>query len=249
MESDKHKVVFKDPGGKIIKIESVNDGESAEPPKGEDILKPGYEFVEWKGEFTNIKGDTEITAIYKKPNKTYNITVQNGTITSPEGSSLFEFDTLVTVTADQDDFSYWENSSGQIVSYDREYSFYVSGNETLIAVYSKDVQKIPVAAINGVIQGSGTVSFVAQCTVPEGGEFTIVEWGVVMSDTNNNPDLADQNVIRGRAGSKTGTGQFMITKAGTSGQWFGRAYIICRDGKGNLVTIYSDVKSGATQGN
>jgi len=45
----------------------------------------------------------------------------------------------------------------------------------------------------------------------------------------------------------TNTGQFMVTKEGASGQWHGRAYVICEDGNGNLVTIYSNVKSGTAQ--
>lgn len=246
-EENKHKVIFKDPGGRIIKVESVENGKDAAEPSDAEKFKPGYEFIEWDKNFSNITGETEVTAIYRPLNK-YNVSVQGGTITAPAGSGQFDFDTKITVKANIPNFKYWRDNLGNIVSYDDNYSFYVSRDVTLIAKSSSEnVQKQPVAIINNVIQGNGTVSFIAQCTVPTGEEFTIVECGVLLSNNNKEFDLASSDAIRGRAELMTDTGQFMITKEGAEGEWHGRAYVICRDGNENLITVYSSVESGTAQ--
>ena len=248
-EAGKYKVIFKDVNGRVLKVESVAAGQAATAPA--DTSKPGYEFIGWDKEFNNITADTVVTAVYKPPDMEYIVSVENGVIQGIENSKQKQckFDTLVTVEAsDKNNFSYWKDSSCRIISYDPIYSFYVSGDVTLTAVSNdNDVQRKPIAAINSVIEGSGTVSFVAQCTVPSGTEYQIVEYGVLMSQTNSTPDLGASDVIRGSAGSKTNTGQFMITKTTASGQWYGRAYVICKDGSGNLFTIYSCVQSGTAR--
>jgi len=243
-----HTVVFKDPSGRIIKIESVTNGTATEPSEAEKF-KPGYEFERWNKELTNITGNTEIIAIYKQPDLTYSVSISGGKgkINGGQSSGLFKFDDPVTVSpSTTEGFSYWKDgATNEILSYNPEYKFYVSKNITLVPVYGEFlVNRRPVAVINSVIKDSDTVSFVAQCTVPSNGEYTIVEYGVLLSDTNSSPTLVDSDVIRGRAGSMTDSGQFMITKTNTGGKtWYGRAYVICKDSSGSLIIIYSDVKN------
>lgn len=254
VEAGKYKVVFKDAKGKIFKIESVEKGKSATAPVDADILKPGYEFTGWDKDFSNITGDTEVVATYKQNDTKYNVSVENGAFDGfgSATSRQCEFDTLVTVIAsDTKNFSYWKDSTAnKILSYDPIYSFYVSEDISLTAVNNAaDAQKKPVVVINSVIQEKGAVSFAAQYTIPSGTEYKIEEYGVLLSETYDPNDifnLSTTSVIRKSATSSTAlTGQFVVTKEDAGSKtWYGRAYIVCKDGKGNLITLYSDVAEG-----
>ena len=257
VETGKHKVVFKDAKGKIFKIESVEKGKAATAPSAAELLKPGYEFAGWDKDFSNITEDTEVTAIYKQVDKKYTVSVENGAIDGFGGtnSRQYEFDSLVTVIAnDSKNFSYWKDGkTNRILSYDPIYSFYVSGDISLIAVNkATDAQKKPVVVINNVIEEKDAVSFAVQYTVPSGTGYKIEEYGILLSDTfdqNSVFNLSTTEAVRKSAVNSTAlTGQFMITKENAGSKtWYGRAYIIYKDGKGNLVTVYSDIVSGKGQ--
>jgi len=249
VRAGEYPVIFKDEGGQILKIESVENGKSASAPT--NTSKVGYKFAGWDKTFNTITGKTEVIALYN-PGATYSVSVKNGTIAGGGTSGNYNFDTLITVQASNStNFSYWKASwndgSSKIVSYDTVYSFYVSDNIVLEAVSNDNRTKMPIATINGTIKGDGSVSFVAQCIIPWSLKttYTIEEYGVLLSQDNTNPDLNDSKAIRGRAGSMTpDTGQFIITKVNASGQtWYGRAYLVYKDADGNLYTVYSDVKS------
>ena len=59
-----HVVVFVNLDNSILKAEIVEDGMDAEPPEYPGA--EGYEFYEWKGDYTDITEDTVITATYTK---------------------------------------------------------------------------------------------------------------------------------------------------------------------------------------
>jgi len=200
----------------------------------------------------DITSDTVIYALYKSAVTPYSVTVQGGTISGFGGNTAnYQFDALVTVTANSaptgQKFSHWLKN-GKIASYNTLYSFHVSQNTILEAVYvpsSATVDKLPCITIDSnPIVKNGEISFIAQCTV-DGvtyKESDIVEYGVLLSKTDN-PDLSSAGVIRGRAYSKTDyTGQFMITKINVAAgeTWYGRAYLIFKDADGNLITVYSN---------
>lgn len=60
---NKYSVTFKDYDGTILKSETVNHGGNAVPPANPS--RPGYIFTGWDKGYTNIQGNTTITAQYK----------------------------------------------------------------------------------------------------------------------------------------------------------------------------------------
>ena len=57
-------VKFEDYDGTLLDEQTVNHGDDAVPPA--DPWREGYTFEGWDGEYTNITGDTTITATYEK---------------------------------------------------------------------------------------------------------------------------------------------------------------------------------------
>jgi len=58
----KHKVTYVDYDGTILSTQEVADGGNAIPPA--DPSRPGYRFIGWSSDGTNITKDTTITALY-----------------------------------------------------------------------------------------------------------------------------------------------------------------------------------------
>ena len=63
-EEIKHKVVFKDWDGTVLKTETVKDKDSATAP--ETPKRTGYKFISWSEDFTIVTKDLEIIAEYTK---------------------------------------------------------------------------------------------------------------------------------------------------------------------------------------
>lgn len=250
----KYRVTFKDAGGRILKIEQVKKGSAATAP--DEPAKAGYVFAGWNKPFKNITGDTVITATYKQDTITYSVNITNATFEGLEGKSTenFNYDSqvkLIPSTAPEGQkFSHW-TKDGKIASYNKNYSFYVTGNTTAAAIFvplDSIVKKTPVITIDSnPIAEKGQITFAAQYTV-DGEVFhesSVAEYGILLSQ-NDNPDLGTLGVIRGKGCLKTSTGQFMITKTNASGQtWYGRAYLVYRDSSNNLITVYSNTVNAA----
>lgn len=73
-----HIVTFKDSFGNVLKTETVFEGDSAIAPKLED--HPGYKFVGWDKEFTNITSSITVTAIYTQSQYTVKFLDKDGNL-------------------------------------------------------------------------------------------------------------------------------------------------------------------------
>lgn len=83
-------VTFKDYDGRILKTETVVDGESATAP--EAPIREGYTFSGWSSTFTNVKSNLTITAQYMI--HSYQVTYMDGdNVLSSEG---YQSNTIVT---------------------------------------------------------------------------------------------------------------------------------------------------------
>ncbi len=135
-------------------------------------IPTGQTFVAWTedGEVVStenpytfeVTGNVTLTATFsgEDTDETYTVTVENGT-----GGGEYEEGETATVTAatDQGTFSHWE-IGGQQVSKDNPYTFTVTGDVTITAVF-KDAYTVTVT--NGTVNGNASGTF------DEGTEVTI----------------------------------------------------------------------------
>lgn len=155
-----------------------------------------------------------------------------------EQGGKYKYNTKLTFSVALDNFIYWTRD-GKIVSYDKEYSFYVSGNSSVSAVYGSEVEKLPVIVMSEpqIIAG-GKISFYAERNVSA--EYRILENGILMSDSEN--VSLESFTYKATATNNSNTGQYTVRKANvSSGEvWYAAAYMIYADESGNIHTVYSN---------
>lgn len=234
-----------------ITFKNINDAVSAE---GEaDLLTTpqnpylyGYEFAGWytDGKKTDLKAGDKITvgkntvytAGFVKNPKQYTITVDGS-------ENKYFYNDMVSVNAKTDKdgkiFAYWMRD-GQIVSYDAQYSFYVSSSSELVSVYGENAEnKSILTAANPVMAEDTKIAFFAERNIKA--DYKIIETGMLLGKTEN-LSLETNGVIKAAAKNTKNTGQFTIRKANVkSGEtWYAKAYAICKDENENIVTLYSN---------
>ncbi len=227
----------------------------------DDVSKLGYVFRGWSVDGVNpiasaelqgaiksalANGNVTVTPIYEKDFTTeFDITVTNG-----GGSGKYYLLATATVTAQEsvnaEPFRYWQNGDGEIVSFEREYSFAVTGNETLTAVYSiEDTDEKVVNRITGAFSDSTSVTFVSHRSVDS--ELKLIQSGIIIVNSRTVGTDADSFVIGGTGvlkGTTTSTdsnGTYMLTKVNTTGTWYARPYVIYEDANGAIVTSYGEI--------
>ncbi len=146
-------VVFEDWDGEVLDSQIVGYGEDAVAPATPE--RDGYNFLRWKGTFTNVKENLTITAVYSKIVTEVSLAVSaNGgyvhiSYSGAENYNLRTGATKVypygdTVTLKADDrngayrFLYWTNANGTILSTDTTYSFTLLSKSTVKAVFAEN---------------------------------------------------------------------------------------------------------------
>lgn len=180
----------------VITTETVSSAEELQALLDESVQAPaiyGYTFVDWDAKDDAVKvaydNGAPITAIYLPDENT------KGTIEVEEASvyvggqvttdTTFTFDTKITVVAEKQPL-YW-NLDGAAVGFgEKEYSFYVSGKNTISPVFEGETPTKPAVALQQghlVTNGSTyTFTVIAQTSLPEVTEGTTVEYGVLYSN-------------------------------------------------------------------
>lgn len=247
---DGFSVVFKDKSGRILKSEKVVKDEAAVPPSSPTLN--GYIFTGWDKNFDKVTSDMVINATYKRALDTYKVTVVHGKLSTGETTGDFQFDMPITVVAGtapaQQKFSHWE-LDGQKVSTDSTYTFYVPMEDTTLkAVYVDEagaLENTPFITLldNAIVDASNkTIVFTVTRSIPSG--YSLVESGVILLKSNtaltSELTVATENAIRGEIDNNS-TSQFYIRKLNVEAgdTWYGRAYLIYKDGEGNTFTVYS----------
>ena len=158
-------VTFKDYDGTVIDTQSVKLGESAVAPVAPVRPADGYytyTFAGWNKDFSNITGNLTITAQYDETAIDHDtsgyleLKVSGGTdilmsvddgIARPLGKHYYnhhmDFGKQVKVTAqttNDNAFVGWINGiTGDILTTERTYTFYTTGNDVLIAMFKVDL--------------------------------------------------------------------------------------------------------------
>ncbi len=141
----KHTITFLDKSGNILLQTKAYEGVEIplEILEQAQALLPnifgyekGKEGAYWDGDTSYIAGNTTFNAIYVRKQITAVLTVKDSGDTT---TTDFTFDEKVTLQAkDPENFLGWKDSNGAVVSLTSKYSFFMSGDVTLEAVYKTE---------------------------------------------------------------------------------------------------------------
>ncbi len=256
---NKYTVIFVSDYGQVMHRQQLTAAEAAALQMPAVPLKTGYEPGHWAMDHAQIlqaieNGQDVITVrpIYPEIIRNAAVTLVGGTLADGTTGGNFPLNTQLTVTADAPAegmvFACWQDAEGNIVSYEASYSFLLSGDTALTAVYAAEtVEKLGTAQITAIHKQESVngISFVASFSVPEG--CTIDFAGIVATSdaakaANRTAENADY--VRGNGQSQT-SGRFTWTKSNTGDttQWYVRAYLVYTDAEGITHTVYSSVAS------
>ena len=246
--------VFAPENGYFISFTSANGKVLSSSDAGEAIVPAdpylgGYIFEGWyldgaKQELevgqTVSTSDKDLCyrAGFKKSETKYTVTLVNAN----EESAQYSYNDKVTVTAKDRSgeglvFNCWKKN-GITVSYNAEYSFYVSGDEEIEACYGESVsEKAGIVSIVARQIDDTRMGFFTEYDIPE--SYTVIETGILMGAASG-LDL-DSAPIKAVAVNKFNKGQFTVRKASLKAGdvYYARGYVIYSDGE-KTYTLYSD---------
>ena len=256
VNAETYDVVFKDINGVVLATMPVAAGGTLNETDITAVTqpgKPGKIFDGWDKEFPlTVNGKTIVTAKYRVDETAEKYTVTANGVTAAD---QVPFDTKVTVTAEavngeEKPFSYWKDGDNKIVSYNSKYSFYVSGNVTLTAVYGDSTTVVvPVVKTDNVMidKTNSKMSFVSQVSLPEG--YELIECGTLISKTAGDFTIETEGVTKVKARTQTAAGQYMasLTNVTSGAVRYARGYLIYKGPDGSITTIYGNTVSGTME--
>lgn len=247
-------VTYLDSNGRFIDYEKVKQGSAAMNRMTPN--RPGYDFIGWKvnsGSLMNVVSDMSVYAVYELKDTLYTIEVEGGTVNGQYGSIKAKYDDCVVIQLDKvsiPDGTYflgWEkNDSGKIVSYNKTYSFLVSGSVKVSPVFSKEqktaepqiVLHNPVIDLNGVV-------FSCENYIPAGYDYS--GSGIIVTKDRATGADSGKFVLNGndtttyRADKYSINSQFSVISLNLESEIYARAYLIYKNSNGDKVTVYSDI--------
>lgn len=132
-------VTFCDRHGNTIKTSDVREGEAAVPPSASMIpTVEGYDFVGWDADFSDVKGNLTVTAMYEKSEYTVVFRMPDGTLI--EARTFARLETAVapeTSAVEGKHFVGWTLADGSAVD-----PATVKTDAELIAAYEVNVYKV-----------------------------------------------------------------------------------------------------------
>lgn len=183
---------------------------------------------------------------------TYTINVVGGEIQNPKDT--YNYKDKVTVTApsstDEGTFGYWLDSNGNTLSYVSTYSFYVTSDVTLTAVYkSAPVPKqAEISCTADYNEAKMKIVFTANRSVPT--EVTnssqVVSHGIILTNKEaigkTDFTLKTAGIVKSTATTKGLLGTYVTNVSCSSGSTiYGRGYVTYKDINGVEQTIYSEI--------
>ncbi|MBE7064525.1 MAG: hypothetical protein E7384_01755 [Ruminococcaceae bacterium] len=249
-------VTYLDTNGRVITTEKVKEGGLAVNYKSP--YRPGYDFVGWhvsEGTLKNVTSDMQVTAVYERSETLYTIEVMGGTVNGSYEPIKARYDDCVVVKMDDVSipegtyFVGWKKSgSDKIVSYNKTYSFLVSGSVKITPVFSESPKtSLPQTVLFDCVANSEGVIFTSENYIPEG--YSYSGSGIIVTKTAGVGKSADMFVLNGastisyRADKNARNAQFSLVSHNLTEAFYARAYLIYRNSIGEKITVYSDIDS------
>jgi hypothetical protein len=225
----------------------------------------GFNFKGWSmtaSEIDNAIKNGEIVtveALFEKTMTYYSLTLYGGTVCETdgdkesEGNSYREF-SLVTLSPSEeyiDSFVCWKDKDSNIISYKADYSFYVSCDMEIFAVYGDDeIQKEAITRITNVIidREASKIIFVAEREVPE--DCTVLSHGIILTENAELDEdtfvIGSEDVLQGISVKNSNSGTYTLYKSNLEwyDTWYARSYVIYQMPNGTINTKYSSISRG-----
>ncbi|MBQ2743854.1 MAG: hypothetical protein IJF32_13775 [Oscillospiraceae bacterium] len=198
-----------------------------------DTKLTGHEFSNWSiANDTVINSITRAVALYKVANTEYTASFYDGDTETPKSIQKGKYGDEVSYVATSENFSYWilGDESECVVSYDKEISFYLWGDISLIAVYEGEKEALP--TIN--LDKEGNAYFITYNT-PEA--YEKLEAGIIFSKSGT-PTV---NSCYSRALSENGTPSGQFTALPSENENVARGFLMVKDSDGEVRVIYTDI--------
>lgn len=228
----------------------------------------GYLFESWNTNTTDmnelwaqgVSGTLPLTAVYvtSPTEKKYAVTVENATAVAGDDTPVtadtpLSFDQRVIVSADSDQtVAYWELDGAKVGFNSNTYTFYVSGQNTIKAVFEDAGSYTPEVVLQQATyavdsEGQSTLSVIAQTSIPNG--YTVKSYGAyytgsatVMKALAENADAVDASKYVQVVSSKTKAGEQYMThllNVGVGKTRYARAYAVVENTAGEQQILWS----------
>ncbi|MCL2508290.1 MAG: hypothetical protein FWF05_03845 [Oscillospiraceae bacterium] len=254
-----HYVAYLNYAGSIIYSNDVPTGQPVPVPSAADASVPGFTFLDWSMTSTQVQQSATAAVVrprYTVDNRPCTLSLTNAQNVSGAGQFPL-YDTVYAkadgVNGSGQPFSCWKDASGAIVSYERNYTFRITKNVTLTAVYGGSVTPEPVIRISDIAIESPLekVTFFAERSIPDG--HTLIQHGILLTSTSAELVVsaaglgASAAVKRGTGISNESCGTYSLSKAkAVSGTVYrARAYAICENPQGVQMIYYSTVETAS----
>lgn len=241
----------------LVDAKEAAYGEYVVPPQGSKV--PGFTFTGWTETTDSIRNSTEHMIVYPKYTvnaETFTVEITNDAYVSGAGTyNNFQTVNLKAepVNGSGEAFAYWQNADGEIVSYDRNYSFRINYDTVLTAVYGEEVTPEPIIRTSKIYRDPDDtkITFYAERSVPEG--YTVLSHGILMSTAS---DVTDRQMVLSNAGhtstsivrkcsgnSNENSGTFSLAKGSIAHSVVvtARPFIVTQDAEGSMFVTYGDV--------
>lgn len=144
-----YSIRFLDYDGTVLKESNYHYGDTVLSPN--DPTRDEYLFKCWSPTLSAVAGDVDYTAMYSK---IYTISIDGGAINSSNVATAIDGE-IVTVKANKTVqnkvFKGWSIDGGKtIISQEEEYSFAVTSDLSLVAVYEDEISELSTGAIIGI---------------------------------------------------------------------------------------------------
>ncbi|MBQ8165339.1 MAG: InlB B-repeat-containing protein [Clostridia bacterium] len=247
-------VTYLDSNGRVIKSETVEEGNAATNSKVP--YRPGYDFLGWtvsSGTLKNITCDVTAVAVYEISDVLYTINVTGGTVNGNNTSVKVKYDDCVIVKVDESVipenkyFVGWKKTgSDKVVSYNKIYSFLVTGSDDVVAVYGDTVSDVlPQTVLFERSVNTEAVIFTCESFIPAGCSYS--GSGIIVTKDENIGKSVDLFILNAegttsyRANNNSINSQFSVINHNLAEVFYARSYLIYSDANGDKVTVYSDI--------
>ncbi len=153
-----HKVVFVDYDGSVIKTVYTCEGEKAETPL-KNPAREGYNFVGWDTDFSNVKSNLTVTAVYQIKRYTVTFVYPDKSVISTVKNIKHGF-SVEAPSVNDVYFDWSKNKAYLFTGWDCNLESII-GDTVVNATYTKEVNE-PVIVVKGVDIEHGTTSAIVK---------------------------------------------------------------------------------------